>query len=308
MTGLPSFGAKLKQEREKRKISLEQISLSTKIGTRMLQALEEDKFNQLPGGIFNKGFVRAYSRVVGLDEDQTVADYMQASGDAPPVPTEIVPRTEGAKGNEAREQAEKVHRLEVISDTPPRQLPWGWFAAVLLLVALALSVWTRGRREHEKQQTNSGRSVAASASYHEGSGAPSGNAANGGTETSPVTSSNSNSQSPDAHSSYSNQSPVAPTTPAAPGEFTVALHAHEESWVSASADGHALPSELLPAGSERLIRATKKITVKLGNSGGVEVRLNGKKVETGGDFGEVKILTLGPTGLLPNPVDPTATP
>ena len=79
-TGLPSFGEKLKQEREKRKITLEQISVSTKIGTRMLQALEEDKFSQLPGGIFNKGFVRAYARFVGLDEDQTVADYLQASG------------------------------------------------------------------------------------------------------------------------------------------------------------------------------------------------------------------------------------
>jgi len=62
-TDLPSFGEKLKQERVKRKITLEQISVSTKIGTRMLQALEEDKFSQLPGGIFNKGFVRAYSVV-----------------------------------------------------------------------------------------------------------------------------------------------------------------------------------------------------------------------------------------------------
>ena len=74
---MPSFGEKLKLEREKRKITLEQISVSTKIGTRMLQALEEDRFNQLPGGIFNKGFVRAYSRFIGLDEDQVVADYLK---------------------------------------------------------------------------------------------------------------------------------------------------------------------------------------------------------------------------------------
>jgi cytoskeletal protein RodZ len=86
-TDLPSFGEKLKQERVKRKITLEQISVSTKIGTRMLQALEEDKFSQLPGGIFNKGFVRAYSRCLGLDEDQTVAEYLEASGDAPFVRT-----------------------------------------------------------------------------------------------------------------------------------------------------------------------------------------------------------------------------
>src|SRR6266849_3244649 len=81
-TGLPCFGQKMHQARETRNITLEQISVSTKIGIRMLQALAEDKFNQLPGGIFNKGFVRAYSRFLGLDEDQTVADYLQASGDA----------------------------------------------------------------------------------------------------------------------------------------------------------------------------------------------------------------------------------
>ncbi|MGB9236900.1 MAG: helix-turn-helix transcriptional regulator, partial [Terriglobales bacterium] len=81
---MPSFGEKLRLEREKRKITLEQISSTTKIGTRMLQALEEEKFSQLPGGIFNKGFVRAYARTLGLDEDQTVADYLEAYGDAPP--------------------------------------------------------------------------------------------------------------------------------------------------------------------------------------------------------------------------------
>src|SRR5208282_6615881 len=129
-TGLPSFGEKLKQEREKRKITLEQISTSTKIGTRMLQALEEDKFNQLPGGIFNKGFVRAYSRFVGLDEDQTVAEYLEASGDAPLIPIEPESLEE-----EASEIEETVSRKT--SDTAPaRQLPWGWFAAVLLVVAL----------------------------------------------------------------------------------------------------------------------------------------------------------------------------
>ncbi|MBV8051343.1 MAG: helix-turn-helix domain-containing protein, partial [Acidobacteriaceae bacterium] len=56
------FGPRLKAQREKRGITLEQISKSTKIGTRFLEALEEDHFERLPGGIFNKGFVRAYAR------------------------------------------------------------------------------------------------------------------------------------------------------------------------------------------------------------------------------------------------------
>src|SRR3954454_10846477 len=77
---MASFGAQLKREREQRKISLDDISVSTKIGTRFLRAIEDDQFEQLPGGIFNKGFVRAYARHLGLDEEQTIADYMQASG------------------------------------------------------------------------------------------------------------------------------------------------------------------------------------------------------------------------------------
>ncbi len=123
-TGLPSFGEKLKLEREKRKITLEQISASTKIGTRMLQALEEDKFNQLPGGIFNKGFVRAYSRCVGLDEDQTVADYLQASGDAHLASVELESSESGSHEDSARENEENLGRLEASADAPARQLPW----------------------------------------------------------------------------------------------------------------------------------------------------------------------------------------
>src|SRR5258707_14396128 len=140
-TGLPSFGQKLKLEREKRNITLEQISVSTKIGTRMLQALEENKFNQLPGGIFNKGFVRAYSRCIGLDEDQTVADYLKASGDVPSVSAEIAAnedelhrrddihrRDDRDDGND-RGKA-RVSRLDASSDSPAHQIPWGLLAAI----------------------------------------------------------------------------------------------------------------------------------------------------------------------------------
>src|SRR3954466_9040567 len=76
-----SFGDKLKREREMRAITLEEIAEATKIGTRSLRALEEENFDQLPGGIFNKGFVRAYAKFLGIDEEQAVADYITATGD-----------------------------------------------------------------------------------------------------------------------------------------------------------------------------------------------------------------------------------
>src|SRR5438309_11290221 len=73
-----TFGERLKRERELRSISLDEIANTTKIGTRMLHALEDEQFEKLPGGIFNKGFVRAYAKYLGLDEEQAVTDYLAA--------------------------------------------------------------------------------------------------------------------------------------------------------------------------------------------------------------------------------------
>lgn len=74
---MPSLGQELKQAREERGISLRDISQATHIGMRFLQAIENDQYEQLPGGIFNRSFVRKYARQVGLDEDQVAARYDQ---------------------------------------------------------------------------------------------------------------------------------------------------------------------------------------------------------------------------------------
>ncbi len=73
-----AFGEKLRKQREQRGIALDAISNTTKISTRMLRAIEDEQFDQLPGGVFNKGFVRAYARHVGLDEEEAVTDYLAA--------------------------------------------------------------------------------------------------------------------------------------------------------------------------------------------------------------------------------------
>jgi cytoskeleton protein RodZ len=308
-TGLPSFGQKLKLEREKRNITLEQISVSTKIGIRMLQALEEDKFNQLPGGIFNKGFVRAYSRFLGLDEDQTIADYLQASGDALPASNETAAREEGSPEHAAHENVtrenkdkdENVSRLEASADASPRQVPWGVFAGALLVVALALSFWSHRRREHARQADRPTPATVATqvSGQVSGSDLP--------TTSSPTTSSPTGVPAPSPVPKTSHD--LAPASPAAtPGEFTVVIQAREESWTTITADGKTISSELLPAGSEREIRGRKEIIVRTGNAGAVDFRFNEKKVDIGGDYGEVKTVTFVPHGMLSNAPAPSSTP
>ena len=64
-----SFGEDLRMERTSRGIALEHITAVTKISQHHLVALEQDRFRQLPGGILNKGIVRGYLSVLGLDQD-----------------------------------------------------------------------------------------------------------------------------------------------------------------------------------------------------------------------------------------------
>jgi cytoskeleton protein RodZ len=324
---LPSFGEKLKLEREKRKVTLEQISVSTKIGTRMLRALEENQFNQLPGGIFNKGFVRAYSRVLGLDEEQTVADYLQASGDAPPARADTVspePTTlehilhrnggddkshqHAARRSGPSETEEHILRMEAEADAdaPGHQLPWGVFAALLLVVALTLSLWSRYERERGRRAVQSVSNTAAVPVSQSPRGAPDfASSSSSGSSSNGAASSNKDRDSggsrivsslPSGTAVLAHTSLTAAQTTA--GEFSLLVQAREESWITITSDGKPISSELLSAGSERQVRGHQQIVVKTGNAGGVDFQFNGKKVAAAGEYGEVKTITFGPRGLM----------
>ncbi len=73
---MPSFGEDIRRERELRNITLREISEATKISLRYLDALEHNDFRHLPGGVFNKGFVRAYSEFIGVDPEGMVNAYL----------------------------------------------------------------------------------------------------------------------------------------------------------------------------------------------------------------------------------------
>ncbi len=73
------FGKSLIKEREARGVSLEDISGYTKISVRMLKAIETERFDLLPGGIFNKSYVRQYARYLGLDEEKLASEYLRAA-------------------------------------------------------------------------------------------------------------------------------------------------------------------------------------------------------------------------------------
>jgi cytoskeletal protein RodZ len=79
-----SFGENLRRERDLRGVSLREIADATKISVRFLQALEEDRLDVLPGGLFPRAFVRQYAVFLGLDPDKAVGDFVAAHSEPPP--------------------------------------------------------------------------------------------------------------------------------------------------------------------------------------------------------------------------------
>jgi cytoskeleton protein RodZ len=131
-----NFGDRLKRERELREVTLQEITSATRIGPRFLEALENEEWEKLPGGVFNRGFVRSIARYLGLDEEVLLGEYDLAHGEqAPPavaVPEERIPA------------------------------PSPWFHAALVLGALVLLAgiifagiyaWRRYAARHRAQQT-----------------------------------------------------------------------------------------------------------------------------------------------------------
>jgi cytoskeletal protein RodZ len=95
-----SLGEKLRQAREERGISISEVAEQTRISPLYLKSIEKDDYKPLPGGIFNKGFVRSYARYIGFDEDEALHDYAQMVADH-----EV-----------ADENDQRVYRPEVLTD------------------------------------------------------------------------------------------------------------------------------------------------------------------------------------------------
>ena len=131
-----TLGEKLRQAREARGISISEVAEQTRISALYLESIENNDYRPLPGGIFNRGFVKSYAKYVGLDEREALQDYH----------TLVTEQTEGGDGEP------QVYRPEVLTDDHSRSslLPTVIFAVVILglmvWAILALKSWNENRQ------------------------------------------------------------------------------------------------------------------------------------------------------------------
>src|SRR5216684_1362456 len=83
---MDSIGDTLRRERLRRGLKLEQVAAQTKIGSHFLRAIEENRFDRLPGGLFTRSFLRQYTHALELNEDDLVVSLKQFEEPTIPVP------------------------------------------------------------------------------------------------------------------------------------------------------------------------------------------------------------------------------
>lgn len=240
--GATPFGEHLKREREMRGVSLEEISAATRIGTRFLEALENERWSELPGGIFNRGFIRAVAHFLGLDEESLIAEYALATSDHPEV---AVPAKESA---------------------PMRR---GWIVAgvTILLALLGVCGWLAYRRFVPRLRVSrnvAAQSAAAQQSVTHSQAAPGSPA--GGSGHAPRTATN----------------PAGTTARAADGPPNLAdgldlnVDAGKPAQVKITADGKAVFSGKLSPGQRQHFQAHDRFEVTSSDAGALVLELNGQ--------------------------------
>ena len=137
-----TIGEQLRTAREERGIPLREISDQTRIQVRYLEAIETNDYKRLPGGIFNRSFVKAYAKYVGYDEKEAVEAYTRYMRD---------------QGDTGEEVGSTPFHSKVYTDMPATRSPYLTLVlaivilAILSAIALALMKWGQRRAATEHQ-------------------------------------------------------------------------------------------------------------------------------------------------------------
>ena len=122
----PGFGARLRYERERRKVSIASIAESTKILGALLEGLENDDVSRWPTGLYRRAFMRAYASAIGLDPDATVKEFLERFPDPEPAPAAapaLAPAKSAPASTEAASEPPVVSN-DVIRMSIPRLGAW----------------------------------------------------------------------------------------------------------------------------------------------------------------------------------------
>ncbi len=272
-----TFGESLKREREMRGVTLDEIAAATRIATRFLKAIENEEWDQLPGGVFNRGFVRAIARYLGLDEENIVAEYTLAVGDRPSVP--------------------------VWTGSPPAvtpDQPWlAWIIAAVVILALVSGGWFGTRRFLARRAAKRAAQAATLSAASPPAPSPASTDAAPQTADAPAPPNNATPPPPAAPDAASAAPAIAadsaPTTgPILPTSdlFELKIEADKKTKVVVVADNDVVYDATMKAGENHFFSAADHFQVSAKDAGVLHLELNGKTLAPIGPPGHSGKVTL----------------
>ena len=129
---MPTVGQYLRELREERKMSVEEVSRATRVPMASVERIETDRFDELPGEVFVRGFLKSYARSLGIPSDEVLARYTASRRVAWVTPLPISAPSKPARGR----------RLGVAVA----------FVLLLILFTLAISIVLKPRSDDMPQE------------------------------------------------------------------------------------------------------------------------------------------------------------
>ncbi len=273
---MPTIGQELRRERELRGIALADISKITKIKLASLQALEEDKLNLLPGEFFIKGMIRAYAKVVGLDENQILTLY------------------EHSLQQKALDQVHEARRKETPILRPHKSHVLLLVVAAVLVVAVTLLL-VFGFAQKKGEPSRAERVPAETKAPAAAAGAQAAPApAVPGAVTQAPTQAPAQANPPAPAPAQAAGAPPASKVEAQPSGLSLEISAQQATWVQVKADGQVVLGRLLQAGERVALSCRKEFVLDTGNAGGFTYTLNGRPGKPlGGPGAVIKNVRIG---------------
>lgn len=264
---MTDFGGKLRQARERRGISLRQLSANTKISISALEALERNDIARLPGGIFSRAFVRSYAIEVGLDPDEAVREFLELFFGEPPPAIAVPARvTEQESSFETQQRIASVLLKLIVVSLP------------LIGVILYFTLRSRPAPVTTAPGQDLRQDVAADAP-------PSPAGGTGGVVPPAAAPAEPTAAAP----------PAAPVA-AAPASAVLKLELHPtgQCWVTLRVDGRPAMSRLMEAGERVVYEVREEAVLEVGDAAAFAFTIDGRPGRPLGGAGEVRRARITP--------------
>jgi cytoskeleton protein RodZ len=283
-----SLAADLKIEREKQNTSLAQIAADTRINLHYLESLEEGRYGDLPGGMYNRAFLRAYCESLNLNHTEIMQRYeveVAAPMDKLPKPRVHIPQTSSS----LRPNPVLIWSLALLISAIGIFFSRDWIATVF---SPYFSRRPASSLPHELAQKPTPPPTPQSAS-------PEGNPP-AEPSTAPVITLPESSppipateQTETASPTLSAQTAAAPDSAPPPLQSSLQLEVGvtQQCWISIDQDGIRSFRKLMNPGDVQRLYAAEQFFIIAGNAGGLQLKINGRPAKSLGKPGEVvKIL------------------